>query len=188
MKLICGLGNPGREYQHHRHNVGFMVVDALAHRARADLGSSKFDATLGQGALGGHKVLLLKPQTFMNHSGRSLAQAARFYKVAPEDVLVIHDELDLPYGRLQLKSGGGAGGHNGLRSILDCLGEDRFGRLRVGVGKPEGGKERVVGHVLAPFSSEEQAQLGELLDRASEAAAGWAELGMAQAMNRYNRR
>src|SRR5262249_43935397 len=151
-------GNPGREYERHRHNVGFRVVDLLLGRARAAMTQTKFDAEVAQGSLGGERVLLLKPQTFMNLSGRSVAGAARFYKVDPEDILVVHDELDLPFGRLQLKAGGGTGGHNGLRSILADLGEDSFARLRVGVGKPEGphGKERVVGHVLGNFSAEEE--------------------------------
>ena len=117
MKLICGLGNPGREYERHRHNIGFMVVEALLSRARAELNQEKFQAKVGQGSLGGERILFLEPQTYMNLSGRSLAEAARFYKVAVEDILVIHDELDLPFGRLQLKAGGGTGGHNGLKSI-----------------------------------------------------------------------
>lgn len=190
MKLICGLGNPGREYERHRHNVGFRVVDVLAERARAGSAQSKFDAEVSQGSLGGERVLLIRPQTFMNLSGRSVAAAARFYKVAPEDVLVVHDELDLPFGRLQLKAGGGHGGHNGLRSILAELGEDRFARLRVGVGKPEGpnAKERVVGHVLSNFSTEEERQLDGLLAQCADAAATWAREGMAVAMNRFNKR
>ncbi|NOK23667.1 aminoacyl-tRNA hydrolase, partial [Corallococcus carmarthensis] len=105
MKLICGLGNPGREYERHRHNVGFMVVDALLARARAELTQDKFQARVGQGNLGGERILFVEPQTYMNLSGRSVAEAARFYKVATQDVLVVHDELDLPFGRLQLKAG-----------------------------------------------------------------------------------
>jgi PTH1 family peptidyl-tRNA hydrolase len=190
VKLICGLGNPGREYERHRHNVGFRVVDLLAERARAGNPQSKFDAEVSQGSLAGERVLLLKPQTFMNLSGRSLAAAARFYKVAPPDVLVVHDELDLPFGRLQLKAGGGHGGHNGLRSILADLGEDTFARLRVGVGKPEGpnAKERVVGHVLSNFSQEEERELPPLLGVCADASATWARDGMAVAMNRFNKR
>jgi len=190
MKLICGLGNPGRDYQRHRHNVGFMVADRLAVRAGAALVQSKFEARLGQGALGREKVIILEPQTFMNLSGQAFAQAMRFYKIDPADCLVIHDELDLPFGRLALKLGGGTGGHNGLRSIVECTGEDGFARLRFGIGKPEGlnAKERVTGHVLGGFSKEEQAGVGELLDRAADAAECWAREGLAAAMNRYNRR
>lgn len=190
MKLLCGLGNPGREYQRHRHNVGFMVVDALCERARVSLNQEKFEARIGQGTLGAQRVLFVEPQTFMNRSGLSVAGAARFYKVAPGDVLVIHDELDLPFGRVQLKLGGGAGGHNGIRSILEAWGVDRFARLRVGIGKPAGPgpKERVVGHVLSGFSGEEQKALPELVSLAADAAECWAREGLQAAMNRFNRR
>ncbi|MBI3181133.1 MAG: aminoacyl-tRNA hydrolase [Myxococcales bacterium] len=190
MKLICGLGNPGREYTQDRHNVGFRVVDELCRRARLSLQQEKFEGRIAFGQVGGERVLLLAPQTFMNHSGYCLAPAARFYKVEPADVLVIHDELDLPFGRLQLKLGGGSGGHNGLHSILEVWGEDGFARLRIGIGKPLGPnpKERVVGHVLSPFSGEEQQALPELLSRAAEAAECWVREGLAAAMNRYNRR
>jgi peptidyl-tRNA hydrolase, PTH1 family len=134
--------------------------------------------------------MLLQPQTFMNLSGQSLAAAARFYKVSLDELLVVHDELDLPFGRLQLKRGGGAGGHNGIRSILECLGEDAFARLRLGIGKPEGpnAKERVHDHVLSPFSKEESATLGEHLARAADAAESWAREGLAKAMNAFNRK
>src|SRR5256885_13922097 len=121
MKLICGLGNPGPEHERHRHNVGFMVAERVAARARADLSQEKFEARIGQGSLGGERLLFVLPQTYMNLSGTSVGGAARFYKVAPEDVLVIHDELDLPFGRLQLKNGGGAGGHHRLNSILSMF-------------------------------------------------------------------
>jgi PTH1 family peptidyl-tRNA hydrolase len=190
MKIICGLGNPGREYERHRHNVGFRVVDALASRAGAGLPQSKFDAEVVQGSLRGEKVLLIKPQTFMNLSGKSVAGAARFYKVPPTDVLVAHDELDLPFGRLQLKAGGGAGGHNGLRSITELFGTDGYVRLRVGIGKPEGpnAKERVVGHVLSNFSQDEERALDELVKTAADAAEAWALDGLAAAMNRFNKR
>ncbi len=189
MKLICGLGNPGREYERHRHNIGFRVVDALASRARIDLSHARFEGHFGQGMLAGEKVLLLKPQTFMNLSGRSLGAAARFFKVEPADVLVVHDELDLPFGRLQLKSGGGAGGHNGLKSIIGTFG-DAFGRLRFGVDKPQGpnAKERVSGYVLAPFSGEEERSLEDLIIRSMELAEGWVGEGMLAAMNRFNRK
>jgi len=190
MKLICGLGNPGREYERHRHNVGFKVVELLCQRARAALDQKKFEAEVGTGTLGGEKVLFVLPQTFMNLSGKSVAGAARFYKIAPQEVLVIHDELDLPFGRVQLKAGGGAGGHNGLKSILELYGEEGFARLRFGVGKPDGpnAKERVVGHVLANFSGDEGPQLPGLLERSADAAEVWAREGLAVAMNRFNRK
>lgn len=190
MKLLCGLGNPGRQYERHRHNVGFMVIERLVERARAPLNQEKFDGRIGQGSLGGERVLLLEPQTFMNLSGQSVAAAARFFKIAPTDVIVVHDELDLPFGRLQLKAGGGPGGHNGLRSIIEQLGSDAFTRLRIGIGKPGGAspKDRVVGHVLSAFSGEELAELEPLLDRCAEAVECWAREGLSSAMNRFNRR
>lgn len=190
MKLICGLGNPGSEYERHRHNVGFMVVDELCRRAKVDLSQQKFHARTGQGSLGGERVLFVEPQTFMNRSGLSVAEAARFYKIAPADVLVIHDELDLPFGRVQLKAGGGAGGHNGLRSMIELLGNDGFHRVRFGIGKPEGpnAKDRVVGHVLANFSSEEGKDLSSLIDRAADASEMWARDGLQKAMNAFNKR
>ncbi|MDR0965636.1 MAG: aminoacyl-tRNA hydrolase [Myxococcales bacterium] len=190
MKLIVGLGNPGREYEATRHNLGFRVVDALAARAHIDLMSTKFSAESGQGALAGHKVLLLKPQTFMNLSGQSVGPAAHFYKVAPEDIVVIHDELDLALGRLQLRSGGGTGGHNGLKSIVQCLGSGDFVRVRVGIGKPQGpeARERVVGHVLSKFSVGEASQIDEAIDSAAQAIEALLEGGLAKAMNAFNRR
>jgi aminoacyl-tRNA hydrolase len=125
MKIICGLGNPGSQYAKNRHNVGFLVLDALASKLKASFDHAKWEAELANAALGGEKLLLLKPQTFMNLSGQALGQAARFYKVGPPEVLVVHDELDLPFGRLQLKLGGGTGGHNGLESIRDAASASR---------------------------------------------------------------
>lgn len=190
MKLICGLGNPGRDYAHHRHNVGFMVVDVLLARARAALDQRKFEGLIGQGSLGGERVLFLEPETYMNHSGQAFAQAMRFYKIPLEDCLVIHDELDLPFGRLQLKKGGGTGGHNGLRSIVASTGEDAFTRLRVGIDKPQGpnAKERVTGHVLGGFSAAERPDLPDLLARAADMAECWVREGLAAAMNKHNKR
>ncbi|WP_164013499.1 aminoacyl-tRNA hydrolase [Pyxidicoccus trucidator] len=190
MKLIVGLGNPGREYERHRHNIGFMVVEALLPRARAQLNQEKFAAKVGQGTLAGERVLFVEPQTFMNLSGRSVAEAARFYKVAVEDVLVIHDELDLPFGRLQLKAGGGSGGHNGLKSTVSSLGDEGFIRLRFGIGKPEGpnARERVSGYVLSGFDDGERRQLEELIGRSMDMTETWIREGLSVAMNRFNRK
>ena len=189
-KLVVGLGNPGREYAGHRHNVGVVVLDRLAAAVGIPLGQSKFQGRFGQGDVGRLRVLLLAPETFMNASGESVSAAARFFKVAPEDLLVLHDELDLPFGRLQLKRGGGTGGHNGLESLVEQLGTTDFARLRFGIGKPQGpnAKERVVGHVLHDFSSEEKAALEPLLERSVDMARAWVSLGLAEAMNRHNRR
>lgn len=190
MKLIVGLGNPGREYERHRHNIGFMVVEALLSRARAVLNQEKFAAKVGQGTLAGERVLFVEPQTFMNLSGRSVAEAARFYKVPVADVLVIHDELDLPLGRLQLKAGGGSGGHNGLKSIVSSLGDEGFIRLRFGIGKPEGpnARERVAGYVLSNFDDGERRELETLIGRAMDMTEIWIREGLSVAMNRFNRK
>ncbi|MCP3140743.1 aminoacyl-tRNA hydrolase [Pyxidicoccus xibeiensis] len=190
MKLIVGLGNPGREYERNRHNIGFMVVEALLPRARGELNQEKFAAKVGQGTLAGERVLFVEPQTYMNLSGRSVAEAARFYKVAVEDVLVIHDELDLPFGRLQLKAGGGSGGHNGLKSTVASLGDESFIRLRFGIGKPEGpnARERVSGYVLGNFDDGERRQLDELIGRAVDMTETWIREGLSVAMNRFNRK
>jgi peptidyl-tRNA hydrolase, PTH1 family len=189
-RLVVGLGNPGREYAGHRHNVGFMVLERLAGAVGIPLGQSKFQGRFGQGDVGRTRVLLLEPETYMNVSGAAVSAAARFFKVAPEDLLVVHDELDLAFGRLQLKKGGGTGGHNGLESIVEQLGTPDFARLRFGIGKPQGpnAKERVVGHVLHDFSKEEKELLSPLLDRAVDMARSWVSLGLAEAMNRHNRR
>ncbi|NVJ02726.1 aminoacyl-tRNA hydrolase [Myxococcus sp. AM009] len=190
MKLIVGLGNPGREYERHRHNIGFMVVEALLSRARAALNQEKFAARVGQGTLAGERVLFVEPQTFMNLSGRSVAEAARFFKVPVADVLVIHDELDLPLGRLQLKAGGGSGGHNGLKSIVSSLGDEGFIRLRFGIGKPErpNARERVAGYVLSNFDDGERRELETLIDRAMDMTELWLREGLSVAMNRFNRK
>ncbi len=190
MKLIVGLGNPGREYERHRHNIGFMVVEALLPRARAELNQEKFAARVGQGTLAGERVLFVEPQTYMNLSGRSVAEAARFFKVPVTDVLVIHDELDLPYGRLQLKAGGGSGGHNGLKSIVSSLGDEGFTRLRFGIGKPEGpnARERVSGYVLSNFDDGERRELEALTGRAMDMTETWIREGLSVAMNRFNRK
>lgn len=190
MKLLAGLGNPGGQYERHRHNIGFRIVDELCRRARVDLSQEKFGARIGQGTLGGEKVLFVEPQTFMNLSGQSVAGAAKFYKVELAEVLVIHDELDLPFGRLMLKAGGGHGGHNGLRSITEHFGADAYPRLRFGIDKPQGpgARDRVSGWVLSNFPKAEEAQLGELVDRAADMAECWAREGLAVAMNRFNRK
>jgi peptidyl-tRNA hydrolase, PTH1 family len=189
-RLVVGLGNPGREYAGHRHNVGFGVVDRLAGAVGIPLGQSKFQGRFGQRDVGRTRVLLLEPETYMNASGEAVSAAVRFFKVAPEDLLVVHDELDLSFGRLQLKKGGGTGGHNGLESIVEQLGTSEFARLRFGIGKPQGpnAKERMVGHVLHDFSAEEKALLPPLLERAVDMARSWIALGLAEAMNRHNRR
>jgi PTH1 family peptidyl-tRNA hydrolase len=184
--LVAGLGNPGREYAATRHNVGFMVADELARR----LGGSwraKFSGDLAEVRLNGLRLALLKPQTFMNESGRSVGAAARFFKVEPEDLVVVHDEVDLEPGRLQARLGGGLAGHNGLRSVAQHLGTPEFGRLRIGVGRPERGDPRpVADFVLSEFSPE--LDVGSLVARAADAVELVATEGLEEAQNRFNER
>ncbi len=168
MKLFVGLGNPGGRYAGHRHNVGYMVVDRIA----ADHGfggwRSKFQGQVSDGRLGSGKIMLLKPETFMNESGRAVGQAQRFHKLAPEDVIVFHDEIDLAPGKMRVKQGGGHAGHKGLRSIDAHVGNN-YQRIRIGVGHP-GRKDAVQFHVLRDFSKADQAWLEDLLAGISDAA------------------
>lgn len=184
--LVVGLGNPGREYAATRHNVGFMVADELARR----LGGSwraKFSGDLAEVRLDGLRLALLKPQTFMNESGRSVGAAARFFKVEPDDLLVVHDEVDLEPGRLQARLGGGLAGHNGLRSVAQHLGTPEFGRLRIGVGRPKRGDPRpVADFVLSDFSPE--LDVDSLVGRAADAVETVATEGLEEAQNRFNER
>jgi PTH1 family peptidyl-tRNA hydrolase len=154
MKLIAGLGNPGGRYARNRHNIGFLVVEALARAYNASPWRSRFQGEAAEATIGGQRVLLLKPQTYMNESGRSVGQAMAFYKIPLSDVMVVHDELDLPPGRLKVKAGGGNAGHNGLRSISALCGND-YRRVRVGIGHP-GDKALVHNYVLADFAKSEQ--------------------------------
>ncbi len=155
MRLVVGLGNPGSRYARNRHNVGFMAVDAIARKHGSPGFRSRFKGELAEGPIGGERVLLLKPQTFMNLSGESVGEAARFFKILPSEIVVIHDEIDLRPGKLRVKLGGGSAGHNGLRSIDTLLGPD-YWRVRIGVGHP-GIKELVQPYVLQNFSGEELA-------------------------------
>lgn len=168
MLLIAGLGNPGSQYAKHRHNVGFMAADAIARRHSFSGFSKKFRGEIADGEIAGEKVLLLKPMTFMNLSGDSVGEAMRFYKLSPSDIIVIHDELDLAPGKLKLKTGGGHGGHNGLKSIDAHCGKD-YKRLRVGIGHP-GHKDRVNSHVLGDFSKPDLVWLEPLLDAIADHA------------------
>lgn len=151
MRLFAGLGNPGDEYARHRHNIGFMVADAIAADHGFPTWKKKFSGLLAEGKIGSEKVALLKPQTYMNLSGQSVAAAARFYKIEPSHVFVFHDELDLEAGKVRVKAGGGNAGHNGLESIQDHFGTADFCRVRLGIGHP-GDKDKVHGYVLGNFS------------------------------------
>ena len=168
MLLLVGLGNPGDEYAKNRHNIGFMALQAIA--GRYDFGPfrKKFHGLIAEGAIGGEKVLALKPETFMNDSGRSVIAAAAFYKIPPEDIIVLHDEIDIAAGKVRVKRGGGHAGHNGLRSIHAHIGPD-YGRVRIGVGHP-GDKDEVTGHVLEDFAKADAGWVEKALGAISEHA------------------
>ena len=168
MLLLVGLGNPGAEYAKNRHNIGFMALQAIA--GRYDFGPfrKKFHGLIAEGAIGGEKVLALKPETFMNDSGRSVIAAAAFYKIPPEDIIVLHDEIDIAAGKVRVKRGGGHAGHNGLRSIHAHIGPD-YGRVRIGVGHP-GDKDEVTGHVLEDFAKADAGWVEKALGAISEHA------------------
>jgi len=182
--LVVGLGNPGREYERTRHNVGWLVVDELARRLEGRW-REKFSGRLAEVRVDGLRLALLKPETFMNDSGRSVAAAARFFKVEPESLLVVHDDVDLEAGRLQARSGGGLAGHNGLRSLAQALGTQDFLRLRIGVGRPGRGDPRsVADYVLSPFATEED--VGALVSRGADAVEMVAREGVEATQQRFN--
>jgi PTH1 family peptidyl-tRNA hydrolase len=182
--LVAGLGNPGREYERTRHNAGWLVLDELARRHGGSW-RSKFSGSLAEVRLGDARLALLKPETYMNESGRSVAAAARFFKVEPEALLVVHDDVDLEPGRLQARAGGGLAGHNGLRSLAQLLGSQDFLRLRIGVGRPGRGDPRPVSDwVLSDFAPEEDADA--LISRSAEAVETIATDGLEAAQQRFN--
>ena len=186
MYIIAGLGNPGVQYDRTRHNMGFDVIDRLVIRNRIPQGTSRFHSMVGSGIIGGEKVLLMKPLTYMNLSGTAVAEAVHFYKLDPAtQLLVISDDIDLEPGRLRIRKQGSAGGQNGLKHIIKCLGTDEFARIRVGTGqKPEGWD--LADWVLSRFSGDDRAKVDEALDRAALAAECWVSEGADAAMNRYN--
>jgi len=189
MLLVVGLGNPGKEYVSHRHNVGFMAVEAIAERARADAFREKFSGVWARATLGDEQAVLLEPMTYMNESGRSVQPAMAFFKIAPAQTIVIHDELDLPFGEVRLKFGGGHAGHNGLRSIMSHVGTGDFARVRVGVGRPPPGfRGDVADYVLSSFDAIERARLPDILKLVTETVLEVATRGVAAAMNVRNSR
>jgi peptidyl-tRNA hydrolase, PTH1 family len=185
MFLVVGLGNPGRQYQNNRHNVGFHVVDQLAARVGASSPRDKFGAELFEASLGAERILLCKPMEFMNVSGQAVRHAAGFHKIPAANVIVVHDELDVPFGRLKLGMGGGAGGHNGVRSLIQELGTPEFARVRVGIDRPPA-NWKGADYVLANFTGAEQKQLPELIDLAADAVEDIVTRGLPLAMNKFN--
>jgi PTH1 family peptidyl-tRNA hydrolase len=184
MKVIVGLGNPGSRYHGTRHNVGFAVVDALAEAPDAGSFQSRFQAQLAELRVGDEKVLLVKPETFMNLSGRSVRQVVDFYDVPLEDVLVVCDDINLPLGKLRFRARGTHGGHNGLRDIQNHLGTTEYSRLRIGVGAPD--EDDTIDHVLGRFRPTEKPVIEEALEVAVQAADAWIREGIQECMNRYN--
>jgi PTH1 family peptidyl-tRNA hydrolase len=188
--MIVGLGNPGPEYFHSRHNVGFQIVDLLAQQHGLQFDKFQKRARLALGWVSSpesspQRVLLAKPMTYMNASGEAVAPLAAFYKIAPVDILVVSDDLDLPVGRIRLRPGGSSGGQKGVQSIIKHLGGDGFPRLRVGIGRPSGQMDPV-DYVLRPFSPDQETEMAFVRIRATEALEAWLALGIDAAMNRYN--
>ncbi len=182
IRLIVGLGNPGREYENTRHNAGFMILDRLAKRLGVDFSNErKFEAKFARSG----SLFLLKPQTYMNLSGRSVAAVCQFYKVMPAEVLVVYDDVALPEGKIRIRLSGSAGGHNGMRSIIACLGTDQFPRVRFGVGAADG--KGLAGHVLGAFDPASLEGLDKSLENAVEAASMCALRGLMAAMNHFNK-
>jgi len=187
MRLIAGLGNPGPDYENTRHNAGFMVVDKLADEFGISVNKNKFDVRYGRGTIKGHEVMLAKPMAFMNRSGWPVQQLAAYFKINSKDLIVVHDDIDLAFGRIKIKEKGGHGGHKGVKSIINAVGEDEFVRLRVGVGRSEAGSN-VTDHVLGPFFDDESKQLDSVLIRARDAMVTILTEGSKVGMNRFNKK
>ena len=184
-RLIVGLGNPGVEYERTRHNVGFMIADAVATRVRLDMRRERDQARSGWGRWRGHEIGVAKPQTFMNRSGLSVEALLRRYSLKPADMLVVVDDIHLPLGRLRLRPSGGSGGHNGLQDIIDWIDTDAFPRMRVGIGR-EFGEGEQADYVLSPFDDSETETVTELVDRGMQAALTFVTDNLQTAMNRFN--
>ena len=183
--LVC-LGNPGREYEGTRHNIGFLTADELERREGVKINKLRYRALTGEVRAGGQRVLVLKPQTYMNLSGESVKLAGGFYKIPPDHVLVVSDDVALPLGKLRIRAGGSAGGHNGLKNIIAHLGTDQFPRIRVGVGAPEHPDHEMIDWVIGKFSPAEKKVVDEAVSRALDAALCVIERGVNEAQNRYN--
>lgn len=186
LTIIVGLGNPGNRYQWTRHNAGFMVLDRLSHVAAIPVTKKCFSGLCGEGEWQDSRLLLMKPQMFMNLSGRSVAEAVRFHKLSPSEVIVLHDDIDIPFGRVKLKTGGGHGGHNGLRSLIAELGNGDFNRIRIGIGRPGCGE--VVDYVLSSFDRMEFEGLPTILDGVVDILGEVLSGGLKKAMNMHNNR
>jgi peptidyl-tRNA hydrolase, PTH1 family len=187
MRLIVGLGNPGSQYENTRHNAGFMLVDKLAGEFGISVNKNKFDVRYGRGIIEGCEVMLAKPLAFMNRSGWPVQKLAAYFKINSKDLMVVHDDIDLAFGRLQIKEKGGHGGHKGLQSIINAVGEDEFVRLRIGIGRSEAG-DSVSDYVLGPFFGDESKRLDSVLIRARDAVVTVLTEGSKVGMNRFNKK
>ena len=185
MKLIVGLGNPGREYELTRHNIGFMAIDELAKRWNISLNEQKFKGVFGAGFVNGEKVILLKPLTYMNLSGESIRPLMDYYKIDVEDFVVMYDDLDIPVGKLRLRMKGSAGGHNGVKSTISHLGTQEFQRIRMGIKSKKNGM-KVVDYVLGRFTSEEILDVNYSIEKAADACEEWLNKPFLQIMNTFN--
>lgn len=185
VKVIVGLGNPGRAYEETRHNLGFKTIDKISDKWSIPVVQNKFRALVGEGRINSERILLVKPQTYMNLSGESVSEVLSFYKLTPAELLVIHDDLDLPLGKLRLREKGSAGGNNGIKSIIQHLGTQEFKRIKIGIGRPEPG-ESVRDYVLQPFPPGDRQVIEQAVERAADAAAMWTGTPFAQVMNQYN--
>ncbi len=183
--LVC-LGNPGKQYENTRHNIGFMTADALEKKSGVKVNKLRFRALTGEMTIGGERVLVLKPQTYMNLSGEAVKLAGGFYKIPPERVLVISDDVSLPLGKLRIRGNGSAGGHNGLKNIIAHLGTDQFPRIKVGVGAPQHPEHEMVDWVIGNFTPAEKKVVEEAVQKAMDAAACLIEKGVNEAQNKFN--
>lgn len=187
MKLVVGLGNPGVQYAKTRHNIGFMVIDYLAEQLNITVDKVKFKSIIGEGYAGTEKIILAKPQTYMNLSGEAVLDMVQWYKLEPEEIIVIYDDMDLPTGRIRLRSQGSAGGHNGMKSIIYLIQTDKFPRLRVGIGRPDNQNIESANFVLGKFSDSEAELMGPAVKKAAEAVLKTFQTGVERAMNEVNR-
>lgn len=185
MKIIAGLGNPGRQYSETRHNVGFKVLEELARRYPIDKEQYKYSAIIGHTRMGTDRILLVKPLTYMNLSGRAVSPLVRFYKLSFQDLLVIYDDMDIEPGQLRIKPSGGSGGHRGMASILEALGTNQFPRIRVGIGRPE---NETIEWVLGNCTGTDKQIFESVIQRAADAVECWVNQGVDKAMNKYNKK
>jgi len=184
IKLVIGLGNPGLRYAHSRHNVGFMIVEQFARAHDLRFSRKRFNAEIAEGAIGGARVMIAKPQSFMNLSGEAIGKLFKFYKVSPDELIVVYDDLDLPLGKMRLRPKGSAGGHHGMESIIAHIGTSDFARLRVGIGRPN--PDADIDHVLGNFEGDERKLMDETFANAADAISVWVAEGINAAMNKFN--